>query len=107
MIKGNFVLKCPKCESTYIHHTSVETYMRCEDSDTGSYVYTDRALNTTTIGGRLPSGNPSPRRQGMVIGFDCECCGEMKLSIMQHKGETFIEWQHDAWAVPEVEGGHA
>lgn len=48
--------------------------------------------------------NPSSRRQGLSIEFECEMChGDMddgkkntlppfQLAILQHKGNTYIEW---------------
>jgi hypothetical protein len=53
---------------------------------------------------RMPnaeSGNPSPRRDGIVISFFCEQCtnwgetGEViELTLAQHKGATEIGWRY-------------
>jgi len=40
------------------------------------------------------SKNPSKRRDGIRIAFECEACGPVQpLVIYQHKGETFVEWE--------------
>ena len=89
------VLRCPKCDETYLHHEDVEVYpRRLEDGPSGAIVVT---------GGRAiaghPERNPSARRDGIVIAFRCEVCGDFeeggkpkRLAIWQHKGETFVEW---------------
>jgi hypothetical protein len=57
----------------------------------------------TTVAGGLaathlqPSNqvaNPSGRRHGLAIAFDCEGCGdEIELTIAQHKGLTAFAWR--------------
>jgi hypothetical protein len=45
------------------------------------------------------AGNPSSRRDGIVIDFECEQCGggtdenRIELTIAQHKGSTEIGWR--------------
>ncbi len=43
------------------------------------------------------SRNPSDRRQGMIIRFECENCGPngIELCIAQHKGNTIVHWQFE------------
>lgn len=36
------------------------------------------------------AGNPSPYRQGIVVQLDGECGHRLCLSILQHKGQTFL-----------------
>lgn len=89
------LLQCPECrgEHDYLHHSTVETFTRGEDAQTGThYVITpdDRCYEDDNL-----FGNPSPRRDGIRIHFTCENCDlDRPLWIYQHKGQTFIEWGH-------------
>jgi hypothetical protein len=87
-------LRCPNCNSFYLHHYEMWIYERREDAE----------QETVTIvgGGDLvrgivcgPSGNPSGRRGGISIRFWCEECGrsDLELTLAQHKGETLIAWR--------------
>jgi hypothetical protein len=93
-------LKCPKCKELYLHHGAVKIFTRNEDELS--------VIKTVVIDGlisshRVPSdgsGNPSSRRDGIVIEFSCEHCSEeggpsFKLNISQHKGYTLIGWEED------------
>jgi hypothetical protein len=91
---GNeYVLACPLCCNSYLHHSRVVTYDRSEDAS--------RVLRTIVDGGTAQldwvandKSNPSPRRHGLAIEFCCEnCSGKYQLTIAQHKGETFIGWR--------------
>lgn len=86
-------LHCPACGGEYLHHGNVEKYDRPEDGET---------TRRTTLGERISmvfepstrSRNPSARRDGVVIEFSCEDCGETnELAISQHKGQTFVVWR--------------
>ena len=40
------------------------------------------------------SGNPSLRRHGLAICFECEFCGRtIELTIAQHKGQSLLAWR--------------
>ena len=40
------------------------------------------------------SGNPSWRRHGLAICFECEFCGRTsELTIAQHKGQSLLAWR--------------
>jgi len=82
------VLKCPTCGSEYSHATRYRIYWRLEDRETGKAVEVTRAATTES---QSLAGNPSPRRDGLVIEFDGECGHYFELKIYQHKGNTFIE----------------
>lgn len=89
-------LLCPRCGADYLHHKAVTTYDRGEDA--GTVVETrvegaNIAIDTTSPG----IDNPSRRRDGLVIEFTCECCGDapIQLCIGQHKGATEIGWRFD------------
>jgi len=97
------VLLCPLCRSEWLHHGPVAVFER-----EGGKEDAPRTLKTR-IAGRLTncsiikseiSGNPSCRRNGITVTFWCEGCrGYSDLTLAQHKGQTFIEWQPptDEW----------
>jgi len=71
-----------------MHHGTVTVFNRIED-DTNvqvTAVARDSEASTVTITNETTS-NPSPRRHGILIDFDCEI-----LAIYQHKGLTLLEW---------------
>ncbi len=93
------LLICPRCGSDTLHHQGVTSFDRAEDAS--------RVVKTTVFAGNVKAdpaaanaGNPSSRRDGIVIDFSCEQCGEasLQLTIGQHKGSTEIGWrfQEDA-----------
>ena len=73
-------MRCPRCDSTNLHHGVVVTRV-------------DRDL----IRGLRPSEssrNPSSRRDGVVIAFECEQCGPgLEWTLAQHKGESVVTWR--------------
>jgi hypothetical protein len=101
------VLNCPRCGFDYLHHREVEVFSRSEDAPTVRRV---TVVGVTAPGGivgdcgpvtveHIPeagAGNPSGRRDGLVIHFECEGCGTgLMLNIAQHKGSTFMEWSFE------------
>jgi hypothetical protein len=92
-------LRCPNCNGTNLHHKSVTIFDRPEDAE---FVAKTTVGVKTTIE-KLPnqsSGNPSSRREGIVIGFWCETCpagksGALELTIAQHKGATEFGWRFE------------
>ncbi len=90
------ILLCPRCSSNNMHHGTVTVFNRIED-DTNvqvTAVARDSEASTVTITNETTS-NPSPRRHGILIDFDCEICfdhGKQTLAIYQHKGLTLLEW---------------
>lgn len=93
---------CPNCTSGFVHHVGVDIYERHEDKDTGTHVSVfgidtdDREshLNkASVVVDTSMTGNPSARRQGLVIHFWCEGCrAQLQLSVAQHKGQTLINF---------------
>lgn len=83
-------LICPSCNGENLHQRSAKVYFRdSEDSDTGKFV---RCSNQKIESIPL-DGNPSFRRDGLLLSFDCENCdAEPELAIFQHKGTTYIKW---------------
>jgi hypothetical protein len=102
-------LLCPRCGADNLHHVGVVFYERGEDE--GNVLCVTQSLQrygedrpTSAVTEIVPaarSGNPSSRRSGMAIRFECEQCGggteedRIELTIAQHKGATEIGWRHD------------
>jgi len=93
-VLDNFnILNCPSCGGECLHQESVNVYFRDEDSDVGVVAEVDRDTVSVNTKGDCISGNPSARRDGVVISFRCEFCDVIpRLAIIQHKGTTFFEW---------------
>jgi hypothetical protein len=81
-------LVCPTCGGNNLHHYRVDTFDRNEDAPNG--------LHARITGGRVAinhdiTGNPSTRRDGLIVRFWCESgCPDSMLTIAQHKGTTFV-----------------
>jgi hypothetical protein len=99
-------LICPRCNGEWIHQRNTTVFARDEDDETTT-VLTQDGLDGQVV--KFPSQdtcNPSPRRQGIVIEFDCEDCHHsavdygnrhtapplFRLALIQHKGNTYVEW---------------
>lgn len=86
-------LKCPACGFNCLHHEKVEIFERTEDAEIG--------LHVTVSGGEAEtntnlSGNPSPRRHGLLVYFSCEGCSAIStLSLIQHKGNTYMKFSFE------------
>jgi len=109
------LLSCPVCGGVYgLHHEVVEVFERQEDAFAGLHVIVGPSEETGDLLAEyapLPGavsvdgdmmGNPSPRRNGLRIGFWCEQCNpdpdigtSYKLNIAQHKGTTHIYWSDE------------
>lgn len=91
-------LVCPRCGSEYLHQVGATFYDRSEDAEMTTV--------TRVMGGEFqrrehPSTsipNPSARRHGMAIVFECEGCSEddgpLELTVAQHKGNTEMGWRY-------------
>ncbi len=83
-------LKCPHCDGTFLHHEKIEIFERKEDSKTGLHITVNKGevKADTSL-----SGNPSQRRNSLLIYFTCENCSETStLSLIQHKGNTHMKF---------------
>ncbi len=83
-------LVCPVCSGTYLHQGKIEVFDCGEDM-------TGLCLHTTSGNGEIAvdkdfTMNPSARRQGLRIHFDCEADCKPVLNMLQHKGSTFMYW---------------
>jgi len=86
-------LLCPKCHCNNLHQTAVDVYFRPEDAAHGIHTRVDLRGVKTDMN---VSGNPSARRSGLFITFECEQCeGNKMLNIYQHKGTTYLEWSYE------------
>ncbi|CAL8972815.1 hypothetical protein RHODGE_RHODGE_01013 [Rhodoplanes serenus] len=87
-------LLCPRCGFHCLHHGRVTIFERQrEDSDDLVMTVVDRSGTATSVADAR-SDNPSDRRHGLAIAFECEGCGEgIELTIAQHKGETHLAWR--------------
>lgn len=98
-------LLCPRCGGHYLHHTGVTMY-EC-DKDDPNVTVIDTVGPTISINTKSPAGNPSSRRHGMVIKFNCELCSSsapddyIELAFGQHKGATKVLWRFSERTTPE------
>lgn len=90
-ISDSAALMCPSCGCSNLHHYRVEVYARrLEDSATGmrAEISTRGSVTVNTS----MAGNPSARRDGVRIHLHCEQCPALvELTIVQHKGTTYLE----------------
>jgi hypothetical protein len=97
-------LACPNCAQGYLHHGTVRVFDR-EREDSAVIVMTvesqewqDRRADPNARSNPpapLDCGNPSARRNGIAIAFECEHCdARLELTIAQHKGATLVEWRY-------------
>jgi hypothetical protein len=86
-------LRCPNCGGNNLRQLAVRVFDRSED-DTSTTVTTVRdGLSASHLVPRERCGNPSSRRHGVTIRFDCETCdARPELELAQHKGLTHIGW---------------
>jgi hypothetical protein len=94
IVKGglyDYTFFCPHCGLEYTHHYGVEIFDRDdEDSETGRHVTVRN--KRAFIESNVQEGNPSCRRDGILIHFYCESCNAIStLSIVQHKGRTYFK----------------
>ena len=93
-------LLCPRCGNSHLHHRGFAAYDRGEDSETVLKTSVEVGKTTVQLVAQAESGNPSPRRDGVVIQFWCEDCGGgddgssvIELTLAQHTGETEVAWR--------------
>lgn len=95
------VLLCPTCDSSYLHQKRVEIFSRGEDQEKvlRTTVNCISQHTVTEVVENRKSGNPSQRRDGIRILFECEECNYnpprpyFYLNVSQHKGYTFLSWE--------------
>jgi hypothetical protein len=91
-LTGDETLRCPWCGGDYLHQRRVEVFHRHREEGPSVGVTVERGVPIAD----LSASNPSERRQGLLIFFDCENCDleaqDLPLAFYQHKGRTFVEW---------------
>lgn len=84
------ILKCPYCMSDHAHTLCVETFFR-EDEDYHKGRHVEVSESHCFIDSDM-TGNPSLRRNGVLITYECEMCQKnFGLAISHHKGSNFVE----------------
>jgi len=85
-----------KCGYDYLHQGDITIFQRNEDEDTTTVIAQNKRTAQVSNFPSDDTCNPSPRRHGLIIEFDCENCGTdgviQRLAIFQHKGGTYMEW---------------
>ena len=76
----------------YMHQFRVEVFNRlAEDAPEG--LHFDIAERNINVGKSMKT-NPSSRRDGLRVYFECEYCPHTHiLTIAQHKGMTLLNWE--------------
>ena len=96
---GEMNLICPLCDGNYLHHNLIEVFERREDAEKG--MHTIASHDHIDVKYDSLTGNPSARRNGVIVKFYCEGCGGTPiLAISQHKGQTFIGWLDEGLPTP-------
>ncbi len=113
------VLHCPRCNDIYLHHEAVEVYERHGEDGPSTRIALEGMTPLIDPPNAVRLGeNPSDRRNGIRIVFSCEyCCRDLvaegpddycaaeycrqcpaalRLVVVQHKGNTFLEWEPPA-----------
>jgi hypothetical protein len=91
--RSESALKCPRCGSDYLHHYKIELFACPEDSEVDHLTVACGQTISDASFDNNGSRNPSARRHGLIIHFDCEeCGGNLELNLAQHKGHSQINW---------------
>lgn len=89
-------LRCPRCRCGYLHHGRVTVFDRSEDDELTAVTTVDAGLSAVHLRPSTEVRNPSGRRSGIAIAFDCEGCGNgIELTIAQHEGVTTLAWRFE------------
>jgi hypothetical protein len=87
-------LQCPRCDSLYLHQGRVTVFDREEGAELTPVTTVAGGLAATHLRPSSEVGNPSGRRHGLAIAFDCEGCGgDLELTLAQEKGVTEVVWR--------------
>ena len=83
-----WMLLCPICGFDYTHHNQVDVFERIGGEDGPTLQITVDGAQVTVA----PSDeNPSSRRGAVAIQFYGECGHTWDLTLVQHKGTTFVQ----------------
>jgi len=92
-------LYCPVCQGPNIHQGRVAVFQRGEDGVKTFQTIVSGEKADVAVVDSSQCANPSSRRQGLRIEFDCENCHSREpntfiaLTISQHKGFTELSWE--------------
>lgn len=86
-----FEVHCAACGHPNTHQGRVTVYDPDHENTADGVTVIVQASQAVMTSGT--TGNPSRRRQGLVIDIHCEYCDEVsRLAIYQHKGFTLTEY---------------
>jgi len=106
------VLRCPSCGGGNLHHDGVNIYFRKEDEGKTTVksigipdcTFTHQEEMFSTDRNDFNNKNPSLRRNGIRILFNCEhCYDHVELCIAQHKGLTLMHMEYKAFGRKRME----
>ena len=77
-------------DDDYLHFMGLEIFERLEDAETGQHitVFGDEITLSDDI-----SGNPSSRRDAVSLYFCSELGPHVRMDIIQHKGQTLVQFK--------------
>lgn len=90
-------LHCP-CGSENLHQRETTIFERYEDEPMTTVIEQKGREAEVYHAPSEDTRNPSARRHGLIIRFECEQCSigkyskRLELAIWQHKGSTFVGW---------------
>jgi hypothetical protein len=103
--RGAISLCCPHCRGDRLHHGRVTVFHRIEDDEMITQTVVTGPTATVEAVPNSRTTNPSSRRDGIEIEFQCELCHREKeshlanqrifLRIAQHQGKTLLEWRFE------------
>ena len=103
--QGATSLCCLRCRGDRLHHGRVTVFHRIEVDEMITQAVVTGRTATVEAAPNPETTNPSLRRDGIEIEFQCELCHweknsdlanqRMFLRIAQHKGKTLLEWRFE------------
>ena len=104
--QGATSLRCPQCRGDRLHHGRVTVFHRIEDDEMITQTVVTGPSATVEAVSNSRTTDPSSRRDGIEIEFQCELCHREKksdladqrmfLRIARHMGKTVLEWRFEA-----------
>ena len=103
--QGAISLCCPQCRGDRLHYGRVTVFHRIEDDEMITQTVVTGPTATVEAVPSSRTTNPSSRRDGIEIEFQCELCHREKksdlanqrmfLRIARHRGKTLLEWRFE------------
>ena len=84
--QGAIGLCCPKCRGDRLHHGRVTVFHRIEDDEMITQTVVTGPTATVEAVPNSRTTNPSSRRDGIEIEFQCELCHRDKSRTLQING---------------------